>query len=155
MTFPAFIILIALTHPGQSGAPATAASTACLSTVDTRRLALQESIEGRIRIYREFSERYRASMEDAARKQAFDQVPALLACWQELLASSLKDIEATINRRKKSGALINYEIQVRKSINDVNDVRLKAPYQLNNEFIAWSTQADAVRKRFVDILFQR
>jgi hypothetical protein len=151
MAFPAFIVMITLTLCCQGGIPAPAAATdGCRTEAETKRLAKEGKIDGRIRIYREISDRYRNTME-----QNFDQVQDLFVCWKELLTESLKDIEANINRKKKSGALIDFEIHVRKSINVVNDVRLKAPYQQNDNFEAWLIQANTVRKRFVDILFQR
>ncbi len=88
-------------------------------------------------------------------KQDFDFIPAMLRCWKDRLTASLQDIEAKVNRKKKSGALIDYEIQFRKSIFYVNDVRLKAPYTQQDDFDSWISQAELVHQKFVDILFQR
>ena len=79
----------------------------------------------------------------------------MLHCWKDRLTASLKDIEAKVNRKKKSGALIDYEIQLRKSIFYVSDVRLKAPYTQQDGFDSWIAEAELVHQKFVDILFQR
>ena len=135
--------------------PAALVNSDCLTAVEKKRLSAEEKIDGRVKSYRGISERLHVSIEDSAAKQKFDEVTTLLRCWKELLAVSLKDIEANINRKKKSGALIDYEIQVRKSIVDMDDVRLKAPASQQSDFEAWFAQAESAHSRFVDILFQR
>jgi hypothetical protein len=127
----------------------------CLNAVEKKQLSAEEKVDGRVKVYRGISERLHLSITSAIAKQRFDEVPALIRCWRELLTVSLKDIEANISRNKKSGALINYEIQVRKSIVDMDDARLKAPYAQQSDFEAWISQAQAAHGRFVDILFQR
>jgi hypothetical protein len=135
--------------------PAALINSDCLNAVEKKQLSAEEKVDGRVKVYRSMSERLHLSIESAVAKQRFDEVPALIRCWRELLTVSLKDIEANINRNKKSGALINYEIQVRKSIVDMNDAQLKAPYSQQSDFEAWISQAKAAHGRFVDILFQR
>ena len=135
--------------------PAALLNSDCLNAVEKRRLSEEEKVDGRVKIYRSISERIHVSIESAVTKQKFDGVPALIRCWKELLTVSLKDIDANINHNKKSGALIDYEIQVRKSIVDMVDAQLRAPYSQQSDFEAWIAQAKATHGRFVDILFQR
>ncbi len=135
--------------------PAALINSDCLNAVEKKQLSAEGKVDGRVKVYRSISERLHLAIESAVAKQKFDEVPALIRCWRELLTVSLKDIEANINRNNKSGALINYEIQVRKSIVDMDDARLKAPYSQQNDFEAWISQAKATHGRFVDILFQR
>ncbi len=135
--------------------PAALLNSDCLTAVEKKRLSAEEKIDNRIKIYRKISERLHASIENSAAKQKFEEAVPLLGCWKELLVASLKDIEANINRKKKSGALIDYEIQIRKSIVDMDDVRLKAPVSQQGDFEGWISQATSAHERFVDILFQR
>jgi hypothetical protein len=135
--------------------PTPLANSNCVNAVETKQLSAQVKIDGRVKVYRNISERYHKAVQSAVSAANHDEVPALIRCWQELLAASLKDIEANINRKKKSGALIDYEIQLRKSIVDMGNSRLKVSYEQQSDFESWLSQAQVARKRFVDILFQR
>lgn len=135
--------------------PAPAAAADCVTALEKKRLSGEVKIDDRTKIYREISERLHQAVQSAVAKQSFSEVPLLIGCWKEHLAASLKDIEANINRKKKSGALINYEIQLRKSIVDMTANRLKAPYEQHSDFESWLAQANTVHEKFVDILFQR
>jgi hypothetical protein len=129
--------------------------SSCLTVSETKRLAGQEKIDGRIKIYKDVSERFHRAVMDAVSRKSFDGIPSILSCWKSHLSVSLKDIEANINRKKKSGALIDYEIHLRKSIIDMSDARLRTTVEKQTDFESWIAQADAARQRFVDILFQR
>jgi hypothetical protein len=127
----------------------------CVTPAENKRLASEPSIDSRIKIYRQISERYAKSVQAAVSKSAFDDASGRLRCWKEILNASLKDIEANVNRKKKSGALKDYEIQLRKAVLTMGDLRLKVPYQRNEEFESWISDVTLIHKRFVDILFQR
>ncbi len=148
------MLTLALASQGNIAAGSLTSSD-CLIAAEQKRLSGEGKIDGRVKVYRSVSERYRQSIESAVAKQNFEAVPGLIRCWRELLTASLRDIEANINRKKKSGALIDYEIQLRKSILDMDDVRMKVPYAQLSDFEAWVSQAKATHERFVDILFQR
>ena len=150
----AWVILLAFRMQGIV-LPPSLTSSDCITVAEQRRLTAEQKIENRIKRYREISERLHKAVETAAQKQKFEEVPGLLKCWIEVLAVSLKDVEENINRKKKSGALIDYEIAIRKSILDMEDVQIKAPYSQQADFDAWIAQATTTRKKFVDILFQR
>jgi hypothetical protein len=138
-----------------ASAPGQGSATECLTAAEKKRLSEEGKVDGRIKVYRDVSERFHQAVIGAVAKRNLDDLPVLVACWRDLLAMSSKDIEANINRKKKSGALINYEIQLRKSIVDMNDARLKAPVEKQEDFDSWLSQAKTVREKFVDILFQR
>jgi hypothetical protein len=156
MMLPSVLPALALVLWLQGSPPsALPPGDACITPEENRKLSATENIEGRIKIYRQISERLHRAVESTISKQEFDVIPAMLHCWKDRLTASLKDIEAKVNRQKKSGALIDYEIQVRKSIFYVSDARLKAPYTQQDDFDSWIAQAELVRQKFVDILFQR
>jgi hypothetical protein len=138
-----------------SNPPPAGTSADCITAVEERRLSAEGKIDNRIKIYREISVRLHKAVETAVARKNFQEIPALLECWKERLTASLKDVQANINRKKKSGALKDYEIQVRKSILDMEDARLKAPYQQQDDFESWIDQAKMVNEKFLDILFQR
>lgn len=138
-----------------SSLPALAPAGNCLTPLEEKQLSSETKIEARIKTYRLISERIHQAVEGAVARQSFNEVPSLLRCWKDHLTKSLKDIEAKVNRKKKSGALIDYEIQLRKSMVDITDARLKAPYTEQEEFESWMAQATLVHEKFVDILFQR
>jgi len=150
------LVLLALALGSQGSlSPSTVTPAGCLTDLDKNRLSTQAGIEKRIRICQEISDQFRKAVEQAAKKQMTEGVSVLLACWSDHLAASLKDIDANINRKKRSGALKDFEIQLRKSIRDMENARLKAPYQESSHYDPWLDQANMVRKKFVDILFQR
>jgi hypothetical protein len=127
----------------------------CIATGEEVRLSAEGKIDKRIKMYREISERLHKAVEDAIKKQNPDQVSELLSCWGELLEVSLKDIDANIDRKKKSGALKDYEIHLRKSILDMGDTRLRAEYEQQGLFRDWLAKANYVHEEFIDIMFQR
>jgi hypothetical protein len=135
--------------------PAISAGSECLSAVEKTRLAAESKIDNRIKLYQQVSERFHRAVTNAVKKQDYDEGLGRIQCWRELLSASLKDIEANVNRKKKSGALIRYEIQLRKAIVDMGNTKLRIPYQQQADFESWIGQAEATRGRFVDILFQR
>jgi hypothetical protein len=156
MMFQSCLVLLALALWFQGSLPPSPVPPAgCLTNLDKSRLSMEAGIEKRIRICKEISDRFHKAVEQAEKKQLTEEVSVLLACWRDHLAASLKDIETNINRKKKSGALKDFEIQLRKSIRTVEDARLKAPYQESSHYENWLDQANMVRKKFVDILFQR
>jgi hypothetical protein len=130
-------------------------SADCISAAEEKRLSAEEKIDSRIKIYNQISERLHKAVVMAVALKSFNEIPALLGCWKERLTVSLKDVQANASRKKKSGALINYEIELRKSIVDVEDARLRAPSQQQDDFLSWIDQATMVHEKFVDILFQR
>lgn len=117
------------------------------------RIEKKEKIEDRIKIYCSASIRYQKAVESAASRNEFDAMPENLKLWRTLLSSSLKDIEANL-KKKKSRALINYEIHLRKTIGNVQKVRIKAPADQQESFDSWISEAEEVRKKIVEILFQ-
>jgi hypothetical protein len=151
-----FMLILTLGSWLQGTNPPLAASSAgCMTAVEERRLSAEGKIDNRIKIYRQISIRLHKAVETAVSQKNFNEIPALLGCWKECLTASLKDIEPNVSRKKKSGALKDYEIQVRKSILRMGDARLKAPYEQQEDFESWIDQATMVREKFVDILFQR
>jgi hypothetical protein len=153
---PSLLLMLALTPCfQQSTPPIQETGTECLLAAEKKRLSEQDKVDGRIKVYRDISERYHQTILAATAKRNFDHIEQVIRCWQDHLAVSMKDIETNVNRKKKSGALINYEIQLRKSIVDMNNARLRAVIERQPEFDSWISLAQKTRTRFVDILFQR
>jgi hypothetical protein len=113
-----------------------------------------DGIERRIKVYEAASKRIHQSLEAAIVKDDFHTVPDNLQRWTSLLAKSMEDIEANLKAKKKSRALIRYEIQVRKSISRTESLKIRAPVDQQDIFNACIAQAEKVRKRFVEILFR-
>jgi hypothetical protein len=124
------------------------------TSAERTRLQSQEKIENRIKVYELASERYRKEVMEYAGRQEFDALTQILASWTQLLEESHKDIDANIGRKKKSRALIRYEIQLRKSIGDMQQTKLKARADDLEEFESWVDRAEEIRKTFVNILFR-
>jgi hypothetical protein len=148
------LLVLALVSQGNPSQSPTAPWN-CVSDSDQQRLSVETGIEKRIKIRKEISDRFHKTVERVQKMQQPDAVAALLACWSDHLAASLKDVESYVNRKKRSGALKNFEIELRKSIRFMEDSRLKASYQESAQYDAWLDQAKKVREKFVDILFQR
>jgi predicted nucleotide-binding protein (sugar kinase/HSP70/actin superfamily) len=125
-----------------------------LTDLERSKIAGQQNIEGRIKVYQSASERYRTTLFSALKKQDYAPVPQTLESWSNLLTFSLQDIDKSIvNRKKKSKALIRYEIQLRKAISDVQALKTAAPVEIFDQLESWAKQADAVRQKFVQIIF--
>ena len=112
------------------------------------------NVERRIKVYESASRRLQQTLETAVAKDEFQTVPENLKLWITLLSKSLEDIEANLKSKKKSTALIKYEIQVRKSIANSTSLKIKAPIEQQDLFDSCLAEAEKVREKFVEILFQ-
>lgn len=111
------------------------------------------NIEQRIKVYTAASRRIQQTLEASVDKEDFRTVPENLTLWIALLSKSLEDIEANLKSKKKSGALIKYEIQLRKSITNTTSLKIRAPVDQQDLFDSCISQAETVRRKFVAILF--
>jgi hypothetical protein len=112
------------------------------------------TIKARIKIYESASKRMMDAMNEAGVKEEFATLPAEMKTWTTLLTKALEDIETNLQKKKKSRALINLEIQVRKAIADLENLKLKAPGEQQDSFESALSTAEQVRKKFVEILFR-
>jgi hypothetical protein len=119
------------------------------------KLDAEGNVEKRIKVYEAASKRIQKSLETAIRKDDFPEVPNNLRRWTALLSKSLEDIQANLKTKKKSRALIKYEIQVRKSIANTESLKILAPVDQQDAFDTCIAQAEAVHRKFVEILFRR
>jgi hypothetical protein len=134
--------------------PAPAYGDGIFSPEEMRRLQKEDSVENRIKIYQEASERIQKDLHQSAAKEEFKTVPDKLKTWTLLLANSLEDIETNLKAKKKPRSLINYEIHVRKAIGNTESYKIKAPADQEDAFNSCIAQAENVHKKFVEILFQ-
>jgi hypothetical protein len=121
--------------------------------LERSKLQNENKIDNRIKIYNTASDRWLKTFSSAVGDNKFESVPSVLQAWLSLLTESLKDIDANVGRKKKSGALIGYEIHLRKSINEVKDSKIKAPVEQQDCFDTWIAQAEKIQSKFLDILF--
>jgi hypothetical protein len=134
--------------------PVPPAGTDIFSPAEKAQIESAANVERRIKVYESASRRIQKTLEAAAAKDNFDAVPENLKLWNALLSKSLEDIEINLKAKKKSRALISYEIQVRKSIDSMKNIKIKAPVDQQDFFDSCLSEAEAVRKKFVEILFQ-
>jgi DNA-binding transcriptional MerR regulator len=71
----------------------------------------------------------------------------------ELLRFSLNDIRASLEKKKKSRALKNFEIQLRRASLDVQSYKIKAPIEQQDQIDDWLSQAESIRTQFMGMLF--
>jgi hypothetical protein len=126
-----------------------------LTPLEKSQLEAEDKIENRIRTYGLASARLHKLIEGAVLREDSQKLAENFECWSDLLAGSLRDIEKYVERKKKSKALIRYEIQLRKSISDITELKIKVTLEEQKAFDAWLEQAEEIRRKFVDILFQR
>jgi hypothetical protein len=124
-----------------------------LNTVERAQLEKEGKIDNRIKVYEAASIRCHASIRQGVTTNDYNGISEMLKSWTRLLSASLKDIDAHIQRKKKSRTLIQYEIRLRKEITEMQDFKLRAPAELQEDFEQWSAGAETVHKQFVDILF--
>ncbi len=118
------------------------------------RLEQENKIEGRIKVYTAVAKRMSQEMEAAVRKDNQEVMPGKLRLWASLLSRSLEDIQANLKSKKKSRALIRYEIQVRKSIAEIQRFKTRIPVEQQDLLDSSLSEAEKVRKSFVQILFR-
>lgn len=85
--------------------------------------------------------------------QEFDKLAVALNAWSELLSLSARDIEKAVDRKKKSRALIRYEIHLRGAAGEVRDLKYRLPEEHQDLIDTWVNRAEEVRKQLVEILF--
>jgi hypothetical protein len=123
------------------------------SASERARLEQEQKVDGRIRIYSAASDERHRTILKAMSEQNSEAVSLALRSWTELLDFSLEDIRANAAGRSKSKALRNYEIQLRKALDSINDVKMRGTSGQLDEFEAWLGHAEEVRSRLVRILF--
>jgi hypothetical protein len=126
-----------------------------LNPKEKTQLEKANSVDRRIKVYTAATKRIDKSLREAVSKGQFETVAADLKLWTSLLSKSLEDIEANLKSKKKSRDLIKYEIQVRKTLSNLQDYRIQAPIEQQEEFDSCLAEAEAIRQKFVDILFPR
>ncbi len=113
-----------------------------------------DNIEKRIKVYRKASERMLKNLEKAVSGKEFQTVPEALSTWTILITESLKDIQDNLEQNKKRPKpLVKYEIQVRKAIKNIRDLKIRAPVDQQDVFDRCISRAEDVRSKMVDILF--
>jgi hypothetical protein len=121
--------------------------------LERSKLQKETKIDRRIKIYNAACMRWHSAFDSAVDANHFEAVPPTLQAWISVLTESLQDIDSNVGRKKKSGALIDYEIQLRKSIKEVKDYRVNAPPEQLEYIDAWLAQAEKIQSKFLDILF--
>jgi len=147
--WPVTFILVLLLQAG--GIPPSAEEI--FDRIEKAKLEKEQDVEGRIKVYENASKRIQKTLETAVGNDDFQTVPDKLKLWISLLSKSLEDIEANLKNKKKSRALIRYEIQVRKSIANTENYKIRAPVEQQDLFDASLAEAEKIRQKFVAILF--
>jgi hypothetical protein len=150
-----FGILALIVSLQERTAPLDLPDRQLLTPAEKSLLERESNIDARIRIYESASLRFQKSIQVTTRQEEIEGLLENLKSWVKLLSASLEDIESNVNRKKKSRALIRYEIQARKTSGDLQDARPNIPVESEAEFDSYLERAEVVRKTFVDILFQR
>ena len=124
-----------------------------LTPSERLKLEAANKTDDRIKIYETGSKRLLGDVKTMAETQEITKLRDLLLSWANLISASKEDIEKNVNRKKKSRALILYEIHLRKAIGEINNLRLAFPAVDNQYWQSWIDKAESVRKTFVEILF--
>ncbi len=125
-----------------------------LNPKETRQLERATKIEQRIKVYETASKRMQQTVHSLAADGKFSQINETLRLWNVLLTGSLEDIETNLKTKKKSRALIRYEIQVRKALAAAQDYRNSIQPEDMEEFDACLANAEKIRKRLVEVIFR-
>jgi hypothetical protein len=126
-----------------------------LNPKEKEQLARAINVEQRIKVYITASSRIQQTLHGLAADGDFAKIPDSLQVWNTLLSGSLRDIEANLKTKKKSRALIRYEIQVRKLLTEVQEYKNNIPEEDAETFKSLLAQADKIRKQFVEIIFKQ
>ncbi len=124
-----------------------------LTAAEKDALQREQKIDNRIKIYDNASERLSKTVESLVQKDSYQSVPDALRSWGDVLEMAAKDIDSNASRKKKSKALIRFEIRLRKEIGAAQEYKIRAPVDQQDLFNSWLNRAEEIRKKFVDILF--
>jgi hypothetical protein len=124
-----------------------------LLPMERSKLQSENKIDSRIKIYTLAASRCHKTFDSAVSANNVESVISALQVWMNLLNESFKDIDANVGRKKKSGALINFEITLRKSIKEVKDYRVNAPPEHRGYLDSWVTEAEQIQAKCLNILF--
>jgi len=147
-----FFFLLLITMSAQAADIAVPSGDGMLP-LERSKLQKETKIDRRIKIYNAACTRWHSTFDSAVDANRFEAVPPALQAWISVLTESLQDIDSNVGRKKKSGALIDYEIHLRKSIKEVKDYRVNAPPEQLEYIDAWLAQAEKIQSKFLDILF--
>jgi hypothetical protein len=117
------ILLLIVSLGQETTAPVDLPDRQLLTPAEKSLLERETHIDRRIRIYESASLRFQRSIQVATKQEEIEGFLEDLESWVKLLSASREDIESNVNRKKKSRALIRYEIQVRKTAGDLQDAR--------------------------------
>ncbi len=126
-----------------------------LEPEERARLEQGRNIDRRIKVYDSVSQRIQKEIMAAVLEGDFQNVPEKLRQWNLLLSVSLKDIDSNLRGKKKPKSLKKYEINIRKSISETENYKFDAPLDQQDVMEAYIEQAEEMRKRFVDLLFEQ
>jgi len=124
-----------------------------LTAAEKSALEKEKKIDNRIKVYQTASVRLSRLMQGALQEHDFARLEQGSENWVKLLSASLEDIEGNVNRKKKSRALINFEIHLRRTIQDMRSFKFKLPADQQDQFDLWLDRAEEARKKMVGILF--
>ena len=126
---------------------------AFLTAAEKSALEKEKKIDNRIKVYQAASVRLSRLMQGALQEHDFARLEQGSENWVKLLSASLEDIEGNVNRKKKSRALINFEIHLRRTILDLKNVKFRLPADQEDRFDSWLDRAEEAHKKIVAILF--
>jgi hypothetical protein len=129
------------------------ASPDTLTPSERAKLEGETDIEARVRLYEAVSTRHLRAVEEHVKTEEFEKLPPQLQAWADVISASRVDAEKHISRKKKSRALIRYEIHLRKAIGDVRALKFKLPTEIEAVLLSWIEKAEEARTKFVEILF--
>jgi hypothetical protein len=118
------------------------------------KMASAKNVKQRIKVYEAACKRYKQTLESAIIRDDYSHVSDDLKRWNMLLSASREDIDANLRTNKKSKELIRYEIELRKSLKAFQDYKVKVPIEYQDKVSLFLEQAEKIRKRFIEIIFQ-
>lgn len=125
------------------------------SPPERAQLRQEKKVDGRIKVYDAASQRLLKSVGARIKEENRDGLTAALSDWSRVLGEALEDVELSVQPGKKPKALIRFEIQLRKAISELEGLKMNSGVETFDLLGSWIAQAEEVRSRFVDILFQR
>ncbi len=153
MLSPLLMLLTLSAWPPQAGTRLDQPVPEAFTPAERKRIAAEAKIDGRIKVYTAaVSDRYKqlAAAVAADKPEAVAQV---LDSWMQVLDFSLQDIRTHAGRRSKSRALRRFEIELRKAIGALDDLRVSVPFEQMQAVESFIGRAEKIRAAIVAILF--
>ena len=120
---------------------------------ERKRLAAAAKVDDRIKVYTSAIIDRRRMVSAGMSGPDPQPVSEMLKSWTVILDYALEDIQANAGRKSRSRHLRRFEIELRKALGELDDLKVKGTFEQMQEIESWMKHAEQIRSATVGILF--